>query len=98
MALAGFKLRNWSSNEPIVTVLEDRLSTLEISEDELPKTKTLRVMWEANKDVFTFQVEPPNVNKVPTKRNVLSAIAGLFDPLQFLAPFTVRAKILMQEV
>lgn len=55
-------------------------------------------MWEANKDVFTFQVEPPNVNKVPTKRNVLSAIAGLFDALQFLAPFTVRAKILMQEV
>lgn len=98
LALAGFKLRKWSSNEPIVTVLEDRLSTLEISEDELPKTKTLRVMWEANKDVFTFQVEPPNVNKVPTKRNVLSAIAGLFDPLQFLAPFTVRAKILMQEV
>lgn len=85
-------------NEPIVTVLEDRLSTLEISEDELPKTKTLRVMWESNKDVFTFQVETPNVNKVPTKRNVLSAIAGLFDPLQFLAPFTVRAKILMQEV
>ena len=54
LALAGFKLRKWSSNEPIVTVLEDRLSTLEISEDELPKTKTLRVMWEANKDVFTF--------------------------------------------
>ena len=85
-------------NEPIVTVLEDRLSTLEISKDELPKTKTLGVMWEANKDVFTFQVEPTNVNKVPTKRNLLSAIAGLFDPLHFLAPFTVRAKILMQEV
>ena len=78
--------------------LEDRLSTLEISKDELPKTKTLGVIWEARKDVFTFQVEPPNVNKASTKRNVLSAIASLFDPLQFLAPFTVRAKILMQEV
>lgn len=55
-------------------------------------------MWEANKDVFTFQVEPPNVNKVHTKRNVLSAIASLFDMLQFLASSTVRAKILMQEV
>ena len=43
-------------------------------------------------------MEPHNVNKVPTKGNVLSAITSLFDPLQFLAPFTLRAKILMQEV
>ena len=57
LALAGFKLRKWSSNEPIVIediLLQDRLSTLEISKDELLKTKTLGVMWEANKDVFTF--------------------------------------------
>ena len=57
LALAGFKLRKWSSNEPIVIEdipLQDRLSTLEISKDELLKTKTLGVMWEANKDVFTF--------------------------------------------
>ena len=57
LALAGFKLRKWSSNEPIVIEdipLQDRLSTLEISKDELLKTKTLRVMWEANKDVFTY--------------------------------------------
>ena len=69
-----------------------------MSKDELPKTKTFGVMWEANKDVCTFQVEPPNVNKVHTKQNVLSAIASPFDVLQFLAPLTVRAKILMQEV
>ena len=31
-------------------------------------------------------------------QNVLSAIASLFDPLQFLAPFTVREKVLMQEI
>ena len=32
----------------------------------------------------------------PTKRNVLSA--SLYDPLQFLAQFAIRAKILMQEI
>lgn len=101
LAQAGIKLRKWSSNEPVVIEdipLEDRLSTLEISKDKLPKTKTLGVIWEVGKDVFTFQVEPPDVSKAPIKRNVLSAIASLFDPLQFLAPFTVRAKIIMQEV
>jgi len=100
--MAGFKLRKWSSNEPVVIEdipKEDRLPTLELDKDILPKTKTLGVMWEAERDVFTFQVQQPLIyNKAPTKRNVLSAIASLFDPLQFLAPFTVRAKVLMQEI
>lgn len=94
LALAGFKLRKWSSNEPVVIEdipIEDRLSALEINKDELPKTKTLGVMWEAERDVFIFQVEPPDDSKAPTKRNALSAVASLFDPLQFLAPFTVRS-------
>ena len=102
LAMAGFKLRKWSSNEPVVIEdipKEDRLPTLELDKDILPKTKTLGVMWEAERDVFTFQVQQPLIdNKAPTKRNVLSAIASLFDPLQFLAPFTVRAKVLMQEI
>ena len=102
LAMAGFKLRKWSSNEPVViedVPKEDRLPTLELDKDILPKTKTLGVMWEAERDVFTFQVQQPPVdNKASTKRNVLSAIASLFDPLQFLAPFTVRAKVLMQEI
>ena len=106
LALPGFKLRKWSSDhkkkgEPVVIEdipIEDRLSTLEISKDELPKTKTLGVMWEAARDVFTFHAELPNHDKVPTKRNVLSSVASLFNPLQFLAPFTMRAKVLMQEI
>lgn len=96
LAMAGFKLRKWSSNVPVVIEdipHEDWLPTLELDKDNVPKTKTLGVMWEAKRDVFTFQVQQPL-----TKRNVLSAIASLFDPLQFLAPFTVRAKILMQEI
>ena len=33
-----------------------------------------------------------------THRNMLSLIASLFDPIGFLAPFLVRAKILLQQV
>lgn len=49
LALAGFKLRKWSLNEPVVMKnipIEDQPSTLEISKDELPKTKTPGVTWE----------------------------------------------------
>ena len=36
-----------------------------------------------------------HASELPTKRNVLTRIERLFDPLQFLscAPFTIRAKI-----
>jgi len=84
-------LRKWSFNVPVVIEdipKEDRLPTLEVDKDRVRKTKTLGVMWETERDVFTFQVQQPLVDdKLPTKRYVLSAIASLFDPLQFLAPF-----------
>ena len=32
------------------------------------------------------------------KRNVLKKIATLFDPLGFLSPFIIRAKMIMQEI
>ena len=101
LAMAGFNLRKWSSNEAAVieNVPEsDRLPTIDINTGEPPKTKTLGVMWEAARDVFLFQVKQPDMSVIPTKRSVLSAIAALYDPLQFLAPFVIRAKILMQEI
>ena len=33
-----------------------------------------------------------------TKRNSLMKIASLFDPIGFLAPYTVRAKMLLQDM
>ena len=101
LAMAGFNLRKWSSNEAAVienVLVSDRLPTIDINTGEPPKTKTLGVMWEAARDVFLFQVKQPDMSVIPTKRSVLSAIAALYDPLQFLAPFVIRAKILMQEI
>ena len=55
LVMAGFKLRKWSSSEPVViedVLKEDRLSTLELGKDILPKTKTLGVMWEAERCLY----------------------------------------------
>ena len=102
LALGNFKLRKWLSNSADVlkdVPVEDRLQNLEIREAEnLPKFKTLGVLWDAEKDVFTFCIQPPDPAMELTKRNVLSTIATIFDPLQFLTPFTIRAKVLMQEI
>ena len=48
--------------------------------------------------MFTFRVEPPDTSKANTKRNVLSTIAAVYDPLRFFPPFLVRANILMNEI
>ena len=76
----------------------DRLPGLEIHNGNLPTLKTLGVSWQAQRDVFTFQVTPPPLSELSTKRNVLSSIAKLFDPMQFLSPFTIRTKILLQKI
>ena len=41
---------------------------------------------------------PKAADQEITKRSFLSNIASLFDPLGFLMPFTVLAKILLQEM
>ena len=83
LSMASFKLRKWSSNETAVledVPVEDRQPSLEIREEGTPK-------------INTFQVEQHGACKEPTKQSVLSAIAALFDPLQFLSPLTMRAKV-----
>ena len=97
----GFNLRKWSSNEPSVleeVPFENRLASLQIQDENLPVQKMLGDLWKAYEDTFTFEVEIPETKGNLTKRGVLSSIATLFDLLQFLAPFTVLAKILMQKI
>ena len=101
LSMASFNLRKWASNEPEVIdsiPMSDRLPGVHINDKDPFRTKTLGVTWEAARDVFVFHVKQPDMSITPIKRNVLSAIASLYDPLQFLAPFAVRAKILMQEI
>ena len=74
----------------------DQATGVKFDELELPSVKTLGVKWNASEDVFTFTVKEINL-PVYTKQGLLSRIATLFDPLQFLAPYTIRAKMALQE-
>ena len=98
---AGMHTHKWLSNSP--KVLESistqcRASEMNLDSDKSLPVKTLGVLWLANDDVFTFKSQVNDRVIIPTKRSFLKLIATLFDPLGFLSPYIIRAKILMQEI
>lgn len=100
-AMAGMHARKWLSNVP--EVLEcipqaDCVTEVDLERGELPVVKTLGALWSPSEDEFKYQVNQPSENHSSTKRAFLRKIATLFDPLGFLAPYVIRAKIILQEM
>lgn len=93
----GFKLRKWKSNDQRVLDGVEEIDR-EASIDFDSTFKTLGISWQANIDSFVFKPLKIDITKTWTKRQVLSAIAQLFDPLGWIAPCIVRAKVLMQDI
>ena len=73
---------------------EDRAAEVDLDKGNLPAIKTLGILWVAEEDNFTYKVNPPEESYLLTKRNFLRKIATLFDPMGFLNPYVIRAKIL----
>ena len=98
---AGMQARKWLPNSPVVLSEippEDRASEIDLKDGSLPSIKTLEILWQAAKDAFPFKVQPPDNYFSFTKRNFLSKVATLLDPLGFLTPFIIRAKVLLQDL
>ena len=95
----GFEIRRWCGNMPKVlrdVPVEDRVANGNTEESKLPCIKALRVQWNAEMDMFTFNLSTPQ-DVVYTKRRFLKKLAMLFDPLQMVVPFAIRARMAMQE-
>ncbi|XP_029159529.1 uncharacterized protein LOC114931579 [Nylanderia fulva] len=56
---------------------------------------TLGLRWHPQGDWFSFTIRPRSTTDL-TKRRVLAETARLFDPMDWLAPVVIRAKILIQ--
>ncbi|XP_061395049.1 uncharacterized protein LOC133330652 [Musca vetustissima] len=98
---AGFNLRKWTSNdkEIIKDLPRDHLLNGEFLDfDDKSLAKTLGIRWNAVSDTFYFMADDIKSKHSFTKRRVLSVIARLFDPLGWLAPVLITAKIFMQQL
>ncbi|XP_073817385.1 uncharacterized protein [Musca autumnalis] len=98
---AGFELRKWTSNakELLEGLARGHLLHEEFLEfGDKSSAKTLGIRWNAVSDSFFFMMEKLEEKSSYTKRQVLSIIARIFDPLGWLSPIIVKAKILMQQL
>lgn len=96
----GFSLQKWTSNQPSILLdipSDKRISPELINFDDPLIVHALGLCWQPHKDVFQFKLSLSNA-KVVTKRSILSTIAKIFDPLGFLSPIIISAKILIQEL
>ncbi|XP_054746099.1 uncharacterized protein LOC129250501 [Anastrepha obliqua] len=98
---AGFPLRKWTSNcnkvlkgIPKAHLLNENFLDFE----DTSSVKALGIRWNAHCDHFYFMTKPIKNHDVLTKRAILSAIAKLFDPLRWLSPIIITAKIIMQNI
>ena len=100
LANGDFHLRKWISNSPSVTAaLGDNTQTETLKDlvQQEPCSKILGVKWNIREDTLTFSVE--TVESVTyTRRGLLSKLASIFDPLGLASPFTIKAKILTQQL
>ncbi|XP_055633126.1 uncharacterized protein LOC129773538 [Toxorhynchites rutilus septentrionalis] len=98
---AGFPLRKWASNSSAVLaeIPSEELAIQPVYEfaDE-QSVSTLGLIWEPHSDTLRFRIQltPPAVEL--TRRNVLSYIAKIYDPLGLAGPVISTAKQFMQRL
>ena len=95
MSQANFNLRSWSSNSHYLQTIKARDKT----GDPNPTIGLLGLRWNTTTDTLSLAprlLSPVNI--FVTKRDILQTSSQIFDPLGFVTPVSIRAKILLQEI
>ncbi|XP_055632470.1 uncharacterized protein LOC129772961 [Toxorhynchites rutilus septentrionalis] len=106
-AQAGFDMRNWVSNsqEVIEAMMEQTTDEKNLNiGSELGTEKVLGMWWCTATDNFTYKLSAKHNRDLlagarkPTKREVLSTLMAVFDPLGLISNVLVYLKVLFQEI
>ncbi len=104
----GMEMLKWITNSEFVrkSIPEERRAgspDLNVTED--PVERILGIFWASHTDRLIFKLNLPkldinivNGSKRPTKRDALKMAMSLFDPLGLIAHYTIRVKILIQDI
>lgn len=101
LSKGGFDLQKWiTNNKELAEVIMDRQENqegkVEIKMNEV--VKVLGLTWDKESDSFHYSVQLPVLQIPVTKRRVISDISRLFDPLGWVAPCVIVAKVMIQKL
>ncbi|VDP41051.1 unnamed protein product [Schistosoma curassoni] len=92
-------LTKWTSNSAEVLEFipeEDRVEgNIIVCESNETSKRTLGIEWNVRTDELCSKVHEFYGN--PTRRNILSYVASIFDPIGFVAPIILPAKVVSQD-
>lgn len=105
-AEAGFKLRSYASNsEKLLATIDPELHASEPTTFGEKEQKVLGMFWSPATDTLSYNTRMLRVSddvkqlrRTPTKRELLSVIMSIYDPLGLIANFVISAKIIYQRV
>ena len=108
----GFKLRKWATNDPVLQRVIDENEEPSPKNDDITYAKdmlgignkyrkVLGINWDTSKDNLIFELNTIGENGLKldiTKRNILRISASYFDPVGFICPVVLQAKLLFKDI
>ena len=97
---AGFDLRKWASNSKDLIRRICKREGVEYHEEDVVKG-VLGLQWDTLSDTFVFSflnLLSETVGVTPTKRFILRIAASFYDPIGWIIPIIIQARIIFQSV
>ncbi|KAJ8941107.1 hypothetical protein NQ318_019112 [Aromia moschata] len=93
----GFELVKWATNsEKLLEQIPQQYRSSSTVSFDIHFLKVLGLQWQPKDDILSFSLDI--TEKRCSKRNILSTVARCFDPLGFLSPVTLKAKLLIKQM
>ncbi|XP_060855661.1 uncharacterized protein LOC132933385 [Metopolophium dirhodum] len=100
MSTAKLELGKWASND--LDIIRDGFDNndglVDFQETSNDLTRILGLYWDSHTDELKYKINETSLVTPLTKRNILSDIARIYDPLGLIGPVIVCAKLIMQEL
>ena len=103
LSLGGFKLMKFVSNVPTIPPQLEADPTSPTEGKEIPSTENsphvLGLNWNHSTDTLVVsRGTNPEVKSKVTQRIVLSLVSSVYDPIGLVAPYTVKARLLLKDI
>ena len=104
LSIGGFKLTKFVSNDPkILSQIEPDSENQSNDGKQLPtqdeSSHVLGLKWNHNSDTLVVsRGTTPDTKQTVTQRVVLSLVSAVYDPIGLVAPYTVKARLLLKDI